>query len=79
MGHLQKEMEGLVIQLGHGQRGGLNNVFASIFTSRASSHTQQITEGKGSDWGNEEPHSVKEEQVPERLRNVKMYKQPHGT
>ncbi|GAB0182287.1 mitochondrial enolase superfamily member 1 [Grus japonensis] len=45
----------------------LNNFFASVFTSKCSSHTTQVTEGKGRDWENKEPPTVGEDQVPEYL------------
>jgi len=31
----------------------LHNFFASVFMSKYSSHTAQVTEGKGRDWQNE--------------------------
>ncbi|GAB0209645.1 mitochondrial enolase superfamily member 1 [Grus japonensis] len=52
----------------------LNDFFASVFTSKRSSHTAQVTEGKGGDWENEEPPTVGEEQVREYLRNLKVHK-----
>ena len=41
----------------------LNDFFASVFTSKCSSHTTQVAEGKGRDWENEEPPTVGEDQV----------------
>jgi len=40
-----------------------NEVFASVFACKCSSHTTQVTEGKGRDWENEEPPTVGEDQV----------------
>ncbi|GAB0179611.1 mitochondrial enolase superfamily member 1 [Grus japonensis] len=39
-----------------------------------SSHTAQVTEGKGRDWENEEPSTVGEDQVQDHLRNLKLHK-----
>ena len=52
----------------------LNDVFASVFTIRSSSHTTQVTEGKGGDWENEELPTVGEDQVQEHLTNLKVHK-----
>ncbi|GAB0203739.1 mitochondrial enolase superfamily member 1 [Grus japonensis] len=53
----------------------LNDFFASVFTSKCSSHTAQVTEGKGRDWENEESPTVGEDQVFSfYLRNLKVYK-----
>ncbi|GAB0185351.1 putative ATP-dependent RNA helicase TDRD12 [Grus japonensis] len=41
--------------------------------SQCSSHTGQITEGKGRDWENEEPPTVGD-QVRDHLRNLKVHK-----
>ena len=41
----------------------LNDFFASVFTSKCSSHTTQVAEGKGRDWENEELPTVGEDQV----------------
>ncbi|KAK4824825.1 hypothetical protein QYF61_019675 [Mycteria americana] len=60
----------------------LNDFFASVFTSKCSSHTAQVAEGKGRDWENEEPPTVGEDQVQDHLRNLKepsMEPQVHGT
>ncbi|GAB0209391.1 mitochondrial enolase superfamily member 1 [Grus japonensis] len=50
----------------------LNDFFASVFTSKCSSHTAQVTEGR--DWENAEPPTVGEDQVREYLRNLKVHK-----
>ncbi|GAB0202564.1 mitochondrial enolase superfamily member 1 [Grus japonensis] len=52
----------------------LNDFFDSVFTSKGSSHTAQVTEGKGRDWENEEPPTVGEHQVQDHLRNLKVHK-----
>ncbi|GAB0195090.1 mitochondrial enolase superfamily member 1 [Grus japonensis] len=52
----------------------LNDCFASVFTSEGSSHTAQVTEGKGRHSENEEPPIVGEDQVREYLRNLKVHK-----
>ncbi|GAB0184788.1 mitochondrial enolase superfamily member 1 [Grus japonensis] len=52
----------------------LNDFFASVFTNKCSSHTTQVAEGKGRDWENEEPPTVGEDQVQDRLRNLKVHK-----
>ncbi|GAB0185962.1 mitochondrial enolase superfamily member 1 [Grus japonensis] len=52
----------------------LNEFFASVFTSKCSSHTAQVTEGKGRDWENEEPTTVGEDQVQDHVRNLKVHK-----
>ncbi|PKU48219.1 rna-directed dna polymerase from mobile element jockey-like [Limosa lapponica baueri] len=50
-----------------------NNFFAFVFISKCSSHTAQVTEGKGRDWENEEPPTV-EGEVQDNLRNLKVHK-----
>ncbi|GAB0206749.1 hypothetical protein GRJ2_003140500 [Grus japonensis] len=50
----------------------LNDFFASVFTSKCSSHTAQVTEGR--DGENAEPPTVGEDQVREYLRNLKVHK-----
>ncbi|GAB0187326.1 hypothetical protein GRJ2_001197900 [Grus japonensis] len=40
-----------------------NDFFVSVFTSKCSSYTTQVTEGKGRNWENEEPPTVGEDQV----------------
>jgi len=41
----------------------LRNFFASVFTSKCSSHTAHVREGKGRDWEIEELPTVGENQV----------------
>jgi len=41
----------------------LNEVLASVFTGKCSSHTVQVVEGKGRDWQNKEQPTVAEDQV----------------
>ncbi|KAK4814166.1 hypothetical protein QYF61_009984 [Mycteria americana] len=50
----------------------LNDFFASVFTGKCSSHTAQVSEGKGRDWENEKPPTV--DQVRDHLRNLKVHK-----
>jgi len=38
----------------------LSNFFASVFTSKCSSHLAQVAEGKGRHWEDEEPRTVGE-------------------
>jgi len=52
----------------------LNDFLISVFNSKCSSRTAQITEGKGRDWENEEPPTVGEDQVQDCLRNLKVHK-----
>ena len=52
----------------------LNDFFASVFTSKCSSHTAQVAEGKGRDWENEELSIVGEDQVQDHLRILKVPK-----
>ena len=52
----------------------LNDFFASVFTGKCSCHTAQVAEGKGRDWENEEPPAVREDQVSDHLRNLKVHK-----
>ncbi|GAB0207047.1 mitochondrial enolase superfamily member 1 [Grus japonensis] len=52
----------------------LNDFFASVFTNKCSSHTAQVTEGKGRDRENAELPTVGEDQVREYLRNLKVHK-----
>ncbi|PKU45745.1 rna-directed dna polymerase from mobile element jockey-like [Limosa lapponica baueri] len=52
----------------------LNDFFASVFTGNCSSHTAQVTEGKGMDGENEEPLTVEEDQVQDHLMKLKVYK-----
>ncbi|GAB0195852.1 mitochondrial enolase superfamily member 1 [Grus japonensis] len=51
----------------------LSDFFASVFTSKCSSHTAQVAEGKGRDWENEELTAVGEDQARD-LRNPKVHK-----
>ena len=53
----------------------LNDIFASVFTSKGPSHTAQDSEGKGKggEWENEELSTV-EDQVRDHLRNLKVHK-----
>jgi len=39
----------------------LNDLFASVFISKCSSHTVQVAAGKGSDWQNEELPTVEDQ------------------
>ncbi|GAB0203994.1 mitochondrial enolase superfamily member 1 [Grus japonensis] len=50
----------------------LNDFFASVFTGKSLSHTAQVTEGR--DWENAEPPTVREDQVQDHLRNLKVHK-----
>ncbi|GAB0207037.1 mitochondrial enolase superfamily member 1 [Grus japonensis] len=52
----------------------LDDFFASVFTSKGSSHNTQVTEGEGRDWENAELPTVGEDQVREYLRNLKVHK-----
>jgi len=52
----------------------LNDFFASVFNSKWSSHTAQVAEGKGGGWENEEPPTVGEDWVRDRLSNLKVHK-----
>ncbi|GAB0180563.1 mitochondrial enolase superfamily member 1 [Grus japonensis] len=51
-----------------------NNLFASFFTGKCSSHTTQVAEGKVRDWENEELPTAGEDQVREYLRNLTVHK-----
>ena len=62
MGPLSKETGDLITQ-DMEKAEALNDFFASVFTGKCSSHTAQVTGGKGTDWENEEPPSVGEAQV----------------
>ena len=62
VGPLQKETGDLVTR-DMEKAEVLNDFFASVFTSKCSSHTTQVAEGKGTDWENEEPPTVGEDQV----------------
>jgi len=73
VGSLQKETGDLVTP-DMGKAEVLNHFFALVFTSKCSSHTTQVTDGKGRDWDNEEPLSVGEDQAQDHLRNLKAHK-----
>lgn len=51
-----------------------NASFASVFTNKCSSHSAQVTESKGRNQENEEPHTGGEDQVQDYVRNMKMHK-----
>jgi len=51
-----------------------NEFFASVFTSKCSSHTTQVTGCKGRDWENEEPPTVGQDQVRDHLSKLKVHK-----
>ncbi|KAK4815688.1 hypothetical protein QYF61_005434 [Mycteria americana] len=53
----------------------LNNFFASVFTSKYSSHTAQVTESKGRGWENAEPSTVGENQVHKSMGPDEMHLQ----
>ncbi|GAB0185088.1 mitochondrial enolase superfamily member 1 [Grus japonensis] len=72
MGPLWKEM-GDLVTWDMEKAEVLNDFFTSVFTSRCSSHTTQVTEGKDRDWENEESPAV-EDQVQDHLRNLKVHK-----
>ncbi|GAB0178545.1 mitochondrial enolase superfamily member 1 [Grus japonensis] len=73
VGPLQKETGDLVTQ-DMEKTEVLNDFFASVFTSKCSSHTTQATEDKGRDRENAEPPTVGEDQVRDHLRNLKVHK-----
>ena len=73
VGPLWKETRDLVTQ-DMGKAEVLNNFIALVFTSKGSSCTTRVTEGKGRDWENAEPPTVGEDQVQEYLRNLKVHK-----
>jgi len=52
----------------------LNEFFVLFFTVKCSSHTAQVTEGKGRDWENEAPDTVGEDHIQDHLRNLKVHK-----
>ena len=62
MGPLRKETGDLVTQ-DMEKAEVLNGFFASVFNGKCSSHTAQVTEGKGRDWEKEEPPTVGEDEV----------------
>ncbi|GAB0177411.1 mitochondrial enolase superfamily member 1 [Grus japonensis] len=55
-------------------KNGWNAVSETVFTSKSSVYTTQVTEGKVRDWENEEPPAVGEDQVQDCLRNLKVHK-----
>ncbi|GAB0178212.1 mitochondrial enolase superfamily member 1 [Grus japonensis] len=71
VGPLQNETGNLVTQ-DMEKAEVLNNFFTSVFTSKCSSHTAPVTEGR--DWENEEPPTVGEDQVQDHRRNLKVHK-----
>ncbi|PKU43593.1 rna-directed dna polymerase from mobile element jockey-like [Limosa lapponica baueri] len=50
----------------------LNNIFVSVFTGNLSSHTTQVDGPQSRDWGSKVPHSVREDQVCDHLRNLNI-------
>ena len=52
----------------------LNDFFASVFPSKCSSHTTQVTEENGRDWENEELPTIGKDQVQDHLKNLKVHK-----
>ncbi|GAB0209752.1 hypothetical protein GRJ2_003440900 [Grus japonensis] len=66
VGPLQNETGDLVTQ-DMEKAEVLNDFFASVFTSKGSSHTTQVTEGKGRDGENAEPPTVGEDQIMEQI------------
>jgi len=62
VGPLWKKTGDLVTQ-GMEKAEVLNAFFASVFTNKCSSHTAQVTDGKGRDWENEEWTTAGEDQV----------------
>jgi len=48
----------------------LHHFFASVFTIKCSSHTAQVTDGKGRDWEDEEP--------PTAEAGLRPSKEPEG-
>ncbi|GAB0179270.1 heparan-sulfate 6-O-sulfotransferase 3 [Grus japonensis] len=73
VGPLWKETEDLITQ-DMVKAEVLNDLLTSVFIQKGSSHTVQVTEGKGRDWENEELPTVGEDQVREYLRNPKVHK-----
>ena len=73
VGPLQKET-GDLVSWDMEKAEVLNDFSASVFTSKCSSHTAQVAEGKSRDWENEEPPTVGEDQVHDHLRNLKVHK-----
>jgi len=50
----------------------LNDVFASVFTGKCSSHAAQVADHKGRDW-EKELRTVGEDQVRDHGRNLKVH------
>ncbi|TRZ24782.1 hypothetical protein HGM15179_002336 [Zosterops borbonicus] len=72
-GPLQKEMGDLIIW-DTKKVEVLNIFFALVFTDRCSSHTTQVSEGKGRYWENGEPPAVGKGHVQGHVRNLKVTK-----
>jgi len=70
---VQKETENLVTQDVE-KAEVLNEFLPQFFTGKCSSHTAQVTKGKGRDWKNEELPTVGKDQVQDHLRNLKVHK-----
>jgi len=73
-GPLQKETGDLVIDMEKAEV--LYEFFASVFISKYSNHTVQVTEGKGRDQMSEELPTVEKDQVQDLLRNLEVHKGP---
>ncbi|GAB0184863.1 mitochondrial enolase superfamily member 1 [Grus japonensis] len=71
VGPLQNETGNLVTQ-DMEKAEVLNDFFASVFTGKCWSHSDQVAEGR--DWENAELPTVGEDQVREYLRNLKVHK-----
>ena len=52
----------------------LNDFFASVFTSKGSSHTSQLAENKDKNWEKKDLPTVREDQVQDHLKNLKVHK-----
>jgi len=52
----------------------LNEFFASVFTGNCSCHSAQVADGKGRDWENEQPPTVRDDHVQDHHRNLTVYK-----
>ena len=52
----------------------LNDFFASVFTSKGSSHTTQAAESKTKNYEKEDVPAVSENQVRDHLKNLKVHK-----
>ncbi|PKU33402.1 rna-directed dna polymerase from mobile element jockey-like [Limosa lapponica baueri] len=72
VGPLRKETGDLVTQ--DMEKAELpNDFFASVFTGKGSNHTAQVAEGKNRGYENEEPPTVREDQVRGDLRKLKVH------